>query len=392
MTNKEIISLDNEYLMQTYGRLQIAPVSGRSATMVDADGREYIDFTSGIGVNSLGYCDEGWIRAVEEQLGSIQHMSNYFYCDKAGQLAESLVKLSGLKRVFFGNSGAEANEGAIKLARKYSHDKYGEGRATVISLEKSFHGRTITTLAATGQDVFHHYFEPFTEGFKYVPANDIAALKAAIDDSVCAVIAEPIQGEGGVNALDTEYVKELRKLCDERDILLIFDEVQTGIGRTGKFFASEHFGVKPDILTLAKGLGGGLPIGAFLAGEKTENTLGAGMHGSTFGANPVVCAGAVEVVGRVSKPEFLAEVAKKGEYFREKLLAAKLSKVVGLRGKGMMIGIQVVGNPKDYLHDCADAGLLVLTAGKDVIRLLPPLTIKYAEIDRGLEILTEILK
>ncbi len=392
MTANEIISLDKQYLMQTYGRLDIVPVDGKSATMVDANGREFVDFTSGIGVNSLGWCDEGWIRAVSDQLSSIQHFSNYFYCEKASKLAEKLVKLSGLKRVFFGNSGAEANEGAIKLARKYSFDKYGNGRATIVSLVNSFHGRTLTTLTATGQDVFHQYFDPFTPGFEYVPANDIPALEKALDGDVCAVIAEPIQGEGGVNPLDAEYVKGLRRLCDERDVLLIFDEVQTGVGRTGKFFAYENFGVKPDIVTLAKGLGGGLPIGAFIAGEKCENTLGAGMHGSTFGANPVVCAGANEVVDRVSKPDFLAEVVRKGEFIREKLLAGKPFKVVEIRGMGLMIGIQVEGNPKDYLHAAADAGLLVLTAGKDVIRLLPPLTITYSELERGVKILADILK
>lgn len=391
MNKQEIISLDKEYLMQTYGRLEIAPVEGRSATLVDADGREFIDFTSGIGVNSLGFCDEGWIRAVSDQLSSIQHMSNYFYCDKAGILAKKLVGLSGLRRVFFGNSGAEANEGAIKLARKYSFDKYGTGRSTVVSLVNSFHGRTVTTLAATGQDVFHNYFYPFTEGFAYIPANDGSALERLGND-VCAIIAEPIQGEGGVIPLDAEYVRILRKFCDERDILLIFDEVQTGIGRTGKFFGHEYFNVKPDILTLAKGLGGGLPIGAFVAGEKCESTLGAGTHGSTFGANPVVCAGANYVVDRVSDPRFLGEVIEKGEKIRNFVLGSKLSKVKSIRGKGMMIGIQVDGNPKELLHDAADAGLLVLTAGKDVIRLLPPLTITNYELDRGLEILAKVLK
>jgi len=306
-------------------------------------------------------------------------------------LAEKLVNLSGLKRVFFGNSGAEANEGAIKLARKYSFDKYGEGRATVITLENSFHGRTVTTLAATGQDVFHQYFFPFTEGFKYAPANDLDAVKAAITPDVCAIMAEPIQGEGGVNMLDVEFVKALRALCDERDLLLIFDEVQTGVGRTGSFFGFEAFGVKPDIVTLAKGLGGGLPIGAFIAGEKVESTLGGGMHGSTFGANPVVTAGAVEVVSRVSDPAFLAEVNRKGEALIAAVMAQNPSKVKSVRGRGLMIGFAVEGNPKDYLHDCADAGLLVLTAGKDVIRLLPPLTISDEEIAAGAAILARVL-
>ncbi len=392
MNTKQIMALDHENIMQTYGRLHIAPVSGKNATMTDADGKVYIDFTSGIGVNSLGWCDEGWINAVEAQLHNLQHMCNYFYSESAGKLAEQLVKLSGLKRVFFGNSGAEANEGAIKLARKYSLDKYGKGRATIITLQNSFHGRTVTTLAATGQDVFHQYFYPFTEGFKYVPANDIAAIHEAMTSDVCAVFAEPIQGEGGVNPLDADYAKELRVLCDDRDVLLVFDEVQTGVGRTGKMFGFEHFGIKPDILTLAKGLGGGLPIGAFIAGEKCEATLGAGLHGSTFGANPVVTAGAVEVVSRVSSSEFLAEVEKKGQYIIDRVLEKSPSKVKAVRGRGMMIGFVVEGSPKDYLHVCADAGLLVLTAGKDVIRLLPPLTISYDEIDKGVEILTSVLK
>ena len=391
MNFTEIKALDNANIMQTYGRLDIAPMTGTNATMVDADGKTYIDFTSGIGVNCLGWCDAGWIAAVTAQLHKIQHFSNYYYCESASVLAEKLVSLSGLKRVFFGNSGAEANEGAIKLARKYSFDKYGEGRATVITLENSFHGRTVTTLAATGQDVFHQYFFPFTEGFKYAPANDLDAVKAAITPDVCAIMAEPIQGEGGVNMLDVEFVKALRALCDERDLLLIFDEVQTGVGRTGSFFGFEAFGVKPDIVTLAKGLGGGLPIGAFIAGEKMESTLGGGMHGSTFGANPVVTAGAVEVVSRVSDPAFLTEVNRKGEALIAAVMAQNPSKVKSVRGRGLMIGFAVEGNPKDYLHDCADAGLLVLTAGKDVIRLLPPLTISDEEIAAGAAILARVL-
>jgi len=391
MNFNEIKALDQANIMQTYGRLDIAPVSGKNATMIDAEGKTYIDFTSGIGVNCLGWCDAGWIAAVEAQLHKIQHFSNYFYCESAGILAEKLIDLSGLRRVFFGNSGAEANEGAIKLARKYSFDKYGEGRATIITLQNSFHGRTVTTLAATGQDVFHQYFFPFTEGFKYAPANDITAVREAMTGDVCAIICEPIQGEGGVNVLNEDFVKELRALCDQRDVLLIFDEVQTGIGRTGRFFGFQYFDVLPDILTLAKGLGGGLPIGAFLAGEKVENTLGGGMHGSTFGANPVVTAGAVEVVNRVSDPDFLSEVVKKGEYLYTKVMDTKPSKVKMVRGRGLMMGFAVEGNPKDYLHECADAGLLVLTAGKDVIRLLPPLTISCEEIDKGAAILAKVL-
>ena len=393
MNTQEIISLDNEYIMNTYGRLPVAPVKGKNATMTDADGLRYIDFTSGIGVNSLGWCDPEWVAAVEAQLERLQHMSNYFYCESAALAAKKLVGLSGLSRVFFCNSGAEANEGAIKLARKYSFDKYGKNRSTIITLKNSFHGRTLTTLSATGQDVFHDFFFPFTEGFKYVPANDIDALRAALTADVCAILAEPIQGEGGVIPLDADFIKETRRLCDEKDILLIFDEVQTGVGRTGRFFAYERFGddVKPDIVTLAKGLGGGLPIGAFIGGEKVADTLGAGMHGSTFGGNPVVCAGANVVIDRVSKPEFLSEISEKGGYIRERLFSAKPSKLNGIRGDGMMLGLEVNGDPKKYLHDCAEQGLLVLTAGKNVVRLLPPLTITKEEIDDGVDILADVL-
>ncbi len=394
MTTNEIIAKDKSYIMPTYGRLDIAPVKGRNATMTDADGRTFIDFTSGIGVNSLGWCDEGWMAAVEAQLHSLQHMCNYYYCTPAAEVAERLVKLSGMEgaKVFFGNSGAEANEGAIKLARKYSFDKYGAGRATIITLCDSFHGRTVTTLAATGQDVFHQFFFPFTEGFRYVPANDLDALKASLTDDVCAIMAEPIQGEGGVNILDTDYVKAVRKLCDEKDLLFIFDEVQTGAGRTGSFFAYEQLGVKPDIVTLAKGLGGGLPIGVFMGNAKVSGVLGAGQHGTTFGSNPVVTAGALHVIERVSDPAFLAKVKEKGEYLVRKVMESKPSKVKSVRGRGLMLGFVVEGNPKDVLHECADRGLLVLTAGKDVIRLLPPLTITEAEMDAGAAILADVLK
>lgn len=391
METNKIIELDGEYLFHTYGRVAIVPESGRSATLTDADGKKYIDFTSGIGVNSLGYSDEGWVKAVSDQAAKIQHFSNYYYCQGASVLAERLVKLSGLSKVFFGNSGAEANEGAIKLARKYSFDKYGKGRTTIISLTKSFHGRTITTLSATGQEKFHNFFFPFTEGFKFVPINDIEAARSAMTDDVCAVIAEPIQGEGGVNELDGDYVNKLRELCDSKDVLLIFDEVQTGVGRCGSFFSYEQFGVKPDIVTLAKGLGGGLPIGVFIGGEKVADTLSPGQHGTTFGSNPIACAGANEVVSRVTSSGFLEEVRKKGDYIRARLTEKRLSKLVKLKGKGMMIGIQVNCDPHDILNEAVKAGLLVLTAGEDVVRLLPPLTITKDELDRGLDILVSLL-
>lgn len=391
MIREDAVALDNAHIMSTYGRLDLVPECGHGATLTDKNGKSYVDFTSGIGVNIFGWNDDGWKKAVTEQINRFQHVSNYFYCDKASELSEMIAERTGLTNMFFGNSGAEANEGAIKLARKYSFDKYGEGRSTIVTLNHSFHGRTITTLKATGQEVFHKYFFPFTEGFKYCDAGDISALAGACTSDVCAVMLEVVQGEGGVNILPSEYLREVEALCKERDILLIVDEVQTGIGRCGSFFAYMNAGIHPDIVTAAKGLGGGLPIGAFISGEKCASTLTAGMHGSTFGANPVSCAAACYVVSRLTD-EFLSEVVcTKGEYIREKLSKIASDKVKEIRGVGMMVGIAVNVPPKDILHVAFDRGLLVLTAGEDVVRLLPPLTITYEEIDRGIEILSEIL-
>ena len=296
-----------------------------------------------------------------------------------------------MKYAIFQNCGAEANEAAIKVARKYSFDKYGEGRHTIITLVNSFHGRTITTLAATGQDVFHNYFFPFTEGFRYVPANDIDALKAALDGSVCAIMCEAVQGEGGVNILDADYVSAVAKICEEKDILLIFDEVQTGIGRTGKLFAHSHFDCKPDVVTLAKGLGAGLPIGCALLGEKCADVLHPGDHGTTFGGNPAVCAGANVVLDTVLSDGFLDSVNEKGEYIKNKILSFGLDCVKEVRGKGLMIGVQVTVSHKETVKKALEKGLMLLTAGKDVIRMLPPLNISYEEIDEGLEILHSLL-
>ncbi len=390
MIRENVIQFDHESIMATYGKLDLVPEEGHGAVLTDKNGKNFIDFTSGIGVNIFGWNDEGWKNAVIDQVNRFQHVSNYFYCDKASELASMIAEKTGLCNMFFGNSGAEANEGAIKLARKYSFDKYGEGRSTIVTLNKSFHGRTITTLKATGQDVFHQYFFPFTEGFKYCDAGDIDALTAACTDDVCAVMLEVVQGEGGVNILPVEYLKAVEKLCNDRDILLIVDEVQTGIGRCGKFFGYMNAGIQPDIVTTAKGLGGGLPIGTFIAGEKCAKTLGASMHGSTFGANPVSCAAACNVVSRITD-EFLDEVNAKGAYMREKIAATGSDKIKEVRGIGMMTGIAVTVSPKDVLHDAFDNGLLVLTAGTDVVRLLPPLTITYEEIDRGIEILAKVL-
>ncbi|MBR6709070.1 MAG: acetylornithine/succinylornithine family transaminase, partial [Clostridia bacterium] len=351
------------------------------------EGKAYIDFGSGIAVNTLGH-DAGWADAVCAQVKRLAHTSNYFYTEPQSQLAETLCQKTGLRRVFFSNSGAEANECAIKAARKYSHDKYGDGRNVILTLENSFHGRTVTTLSATGQDVFHTDFMPFTPGFCHIPANDVAALEGALTDDVCALMMEPVQGEGGVIVLDADYLAAAQKLCADRDVLVILDEVQTGNGRTGTLYAFEQLGITPDILSTAKGLAGGLPLGATLFGEKVENTLGKGKHGSTFGGNPVCCAGANYVLSRLDDA-FLTEVRAKADYFREKLTA--MPNVAGVSGLGLMIGISLkAGDAHEIAVRCLEKGLIVLTA-KDKVRLLPPLNISYADIDRGLAILAEVM-
>lgn len=381
---------DLKYIMHTYGRYDVALKSGRGAVAYDENGKKYIDVSSGIGVNSLGYCNDGWVEAVAKQAGTIQHMSNYFYSEQASNLAEKLCTLTGLSKVCFGNSGAEANECAIKIARKYSFDKYGEGRNEIITLKNSFHGRTVTTLAATGQDVFHNYFFPFTEGFVYVEADDMSVLKNAVNKNTCAVMLELIQGEGGVNILDTSYVQSLVKFCNENDILVIVDEVQTGVGRTGKLFAFENYEILPDLVTVAKGIGGGLPIGLCMCGEKLKDVMSPSTHGTTFGANPVVCAGANYVLDTITADGFLDEVNKKGAYIEEKV--SKFKNVKNVRRMGLMIGIEFEnGNAHDIAVKCVENGLLIITA-KDLLRMLPPLVITYDEIDEALKILEITLK
>lgn len=381
----------DSYVMHTYGRYPVVMEKGCGRDAVDEDGKHYIDFGSGIGTNSLGYCDESWADAVCAQVRSIQHTSNYYYTKVQADFAARLCSETGYSDVFFGNSGAEANECAIKLARKYSFDKYGKGRHTIITLVNSFHGRTLATLSATGQDVFHNYFFPFVEGFVNVEANNIADLREKIenDKTVCAVMFEFIQGEGGVMPLTREFVDEIFKLCAERDILTVADEVQTGIGRTGKLLASDNYGVKPDITTLAKGIAGGIPMGACLANEKCKDVLGKSTHGSTFGGNPIACAGGNAVLDKVCSEGFLEEVCKKGEYFRKKL--SEIPEVEGVDGMGMMIGIRLkTKSAADICGKAVEKGLLLLTA-KTKLRLLPPLTITYEEIDKGMAILAELL-
>lgn len=389
MDNKKIKELDNENIMHTYGRYDVCLTKGKGVYAYDDNGKKYIDVSSGIGVNCLGYCDDGWVKAVSEQAGTIQHISNYYYNKVAGVLAEKLTKATGLSKVFFGNSGAEANECAIKVARKYSFDKYGKGRDHIITLVNSFHGRTIATLSATGQDVFHNYFFPFVDGFDNAIANDIESLKDTITDKTCAVMLETVQGEGGVNILDSEYLQQVRKICDEKDILLIVDEVQTGVCRTGKLYGYMHSGIKPDVVTSAKGLGGGLPIGVCMVNDKLKDVMGPSTHGTTFGSNPVVCAGANYIIDTVNTPEFIEEINKKGAYFKEKI--EKIKGVKSVRQQGLMIGIEVEGNAGDIAKKCTENGLLVITA-KTLLRMLPPLNIKYEEIDEALAILKKVME
>ena len=378
------------HIMSTYGRNPIVIDEGSGAVFRDADGRTWIDFTSGIGVNSLGCGNAAWTEAVCAQVRKLQHTSNLYYHAPQAELAEKLCAMSGYKKLFFGNSGAEANECAIKLARKYSFDKYGQGRNTIITLVNSFHGRTLTTLAATGQEVFHNYFFPFPEGFRYVKANDIDDLHDKVDSSVCAIMLEYVQGEGGVMPLEQAFVDEVRRLCDTYDMLMIADEVQTGIGRTGKLFAGEHYHTRADVTTAAKGLGGGLPIGVCLANEKCADVLTKGTHGSTFGGNPVVCAGAVKVLEALEAPGMLESISEKGRYRRERL--GSLKEVAGVSGLGMMLGISLrTKTAADVLNACLEKGLLVLTA-KDRVRLLPPLTLTQAELDFGISILCNVLE
>ncbi len=382
----------NKYVMHSYGRYDIVMEKGENRTAVDENGKQYIDFGSGIGTNSLGYCNEDWVNAVCEQAHLIQHTSNYYYTKVQADFAKALCETAGYKDMFFGNSGAEANECAIKIARKYSFDKYGKDakRYNIITLVNSFHGRTLCTLSATGQDVFHNYFFPFMEGFINVEANNIEDLRAKLDDTVCAVMFEYIQGEGGVCPLEKEFVDEIFKLCAEKDVLTIADEVQTGVGRSGKFLAGDHFGHKTDLTTLAKGLAGGVPIGVCLAGEKCAEVLTPGTHGSTFGGNPISCAGGLAVLRAVNTPGFLDEVTAKGNYIREKLL--KIPEVKSVTGMGLMIGIELNSKKAaDIVKAALDMGLLLLTA-KTKVRLLPPLTISYEEIDKGLAVLEELLK
>jgi len=380
----------NDKFMNTYKRTGLILEKGKGATLWDKNGKEYIDFTAGIGVNSLGHGNPALVKAIADQAANLIHCSNYFLTDISITLTEELCQAAGFDRAFFCNSGAEANEGLVKIARKYGSDKHPD-KNKVLTLIGSFHGRTIAMVTATGQEKFHKFFGPFTPGFGYVPVGDIAALDKALDDRTCAFLFEPIQGEGGVLPLDAAYLRQAQKLCKERDILFAADEVQTGVGRTGALLACMKMGLEPDLVSLAKGLAGGVPIGAVLAKGACADTLQPGDHGTTFGGNPLAAAAAHVALGQICKPEFLAQVERKGEKIRKAIQSWKNPLVKQVRGMGLMIGAAVSIPPGDVVSACRERGLLVLTAGEDTVRLLPPLVIHDDEIDRGLAVLKSAL-
>ena len=379
---------DSLYVANTYARFPLTLKKGEGSVVFDDEGKEYIDLATGIAVNSFGYCDKEWITAVTKQINTLQHASNLYYTEPCVELAEILCKRTGMKKVFFSNSGAEANECAIKVARKYAAQKKGEEYNTIITLKNSFHGRTITTLAATGQDVFHKDFLPLTEGFSYVEANNCEELiKTAEQGKIAAIMFETVQGEGGVNPLTHEFVKTIFDLAEKYDILTIADEVQTGNGRTGMLYGFMNYGVTPDIFSTAKGLGGGLPLGATVLGEKAENVLKFGDHGSTFGGNPVACAGAVSILNRIDD-NLLKEVREKSEYIVSALNRCKGVKSVA--GKGLMLGIETEKDAGEVIAECREKGVLVIKA-KNKVRLLPALNIPFETLKTAVNILCEVI-
>lgn len=380
----DIMNFDKTYVANTYARFPVALESGKGSVVTDVNGKEYIDLSTGIAVNAFGFSDPEWVSAVTAQLSKLQHTSNLYYTEPCVKLAKLLCDKTGMKKVFFSNSGAEANECAIKTARKYAEEKKGKEYCNIITLKNSFHGRTVTTLAATGQDVYHNDFTPLTEGFLYAEANDIEGLKAIVENNKCAAIMfEVIQGEGGVLPLDKEFVKAAEKIAVDNDLLLICDEVQTGNGRTGELYGYMNFGITPDIVSTAKGLGGGLPIGATLLGEKVENVLGAGSHGSTFGGNPVCCAGAVSIIERIDD-KLLSGVKERSEYIIKELSSA--NGVEGVTGLGLMLGVKTTKDVNEVISTCRDLGVLVIKA-KDKLRLLPALNIPFDQLEKAVDII-----
>ena len=382
-------AFDKEYIASTYGRFDLQIVSGNGSYVYDESGKEYIDMATGIAVNTFGLCDKEWVAAVTEQLTKFQNVSNLYYSEPCVRLAELLAERTGCKKTVFSNSGAEANECAIKTARKWALENKGEGYYNIITLKNSFHGRTVTTLAATGQDVFHTTFNPFTEGFLYAEANKLETVEALIKENKCgAVMMELVQGEGGVMALDEDFVYGVCALCKENNMLLVIDEVQTGNGRTGSLYAFQHYGIKPDIVTTAKGLGGGLPIGATMFFEKTENTLTAGTHGSTFGGNPVACAGAVNIIERIDE-ELLNGVKERSEYIINELKDAEGVKSVS--GLGLMLGIETERDAGEIIKECMEKGVLPIKA-KSKVRLLPALNIPMDALKKAVSVIKAAAK
>lgn len=382
-----IIETDKQYVANTYARFPVQLVSGKGSLVYDENGKEYIDMGSGIAVTSFGFGDEAWIGAVTEQLTKLQHTSNLYYTEPCALLAKKLCEKTGMKKVFFSNSGAEANECAIKVARKYAAEKKGADYYTIITLENSFHGRTLTTLAATGQEHYHELFQPLTPGFIHTPAGDIDSLHRLVENNkVAGIMIECVQGEGGVNAQTPEFVKAVADICEKKDIVFIVDEVQTGNGRSGMLYAYMNYGVKPDVISTAKGIGGGLPLGCAILGEKVENVLGFGDHGSTFGGNPVCCAGALSIIDRMDDT-FLDSVKKKSEYVFSELEGAK--GIIGVSGMGLMIGIKTVAPASEIVKKCIEKGVLCLTA-KDKVRLLPALNIPEDILCKAIETIKEV--
>jgi acetylornithine/N-succinyldiaminopimelate aminotransferase len=394
MDTHQWIERADKVVMSTYGRQPLVLVRGEGSRLWDDEGREYLDFVAGLAVCNLGHAHPEVARAAAEQLQRLVHVSNLYYTTPMVELAEALVGRSFADRVFFCNSGAEAMEAAIKLCRRYAREKFGPGRHRLIAMRNSFHGRTLGALSATGQEKFWKGFEPLVPGFVFVPFNDYAALEAAWDDTVCAVLLEPVQGEGGVNPVDPDYLARVRRLCSERGALLVFDEVQCGLGRTGRLFAHEHFGVAPDVMALAKALAGGLPMGALLATEEAATGFVPGTHASTFGGGPVIAAAALASLKILSNPHFLADVREKGSYVGKFLshLKARLPVIKEIRGLGLMWGLELAQDGQPVVNACREAGLLVNCTQGNVIRLLPPLVITPAELERGLNLLARTLE
>ncbi|MDR2068996.1 MAG: aspartate aminotransferase family protein [Spirochaetaceae bacterium] len=384
-----------DVFMNTYHRLPVTFVKGEGAWLSDVNGKHYLDFTAGIAVNCLGHGYPALVKAISKQAAKINHVSNYYQSDVSLAFAEKLAAACapvGMRKVFLANSGAEANEGACKIARKYSLKKYGPGRHRIVTLKGSFHGRTITTLAATGQEKFHQYFGPFTEGFLFVPPGDIEALDQALDpSSVAGFLMEPVQGESGIIPQEEAYITAAARFCADRDILLMCDEIQCGVGRTGTFLACEAYGVKPDVVTLAKGLSGGVPVGAVLGGKKTADVFESGDHGSTFGGNPLAAAAGLVVLDTVQKPQFLREIRRKGEKIQELLRSWDHPKIREIRGRGLMIGVDITVEAWPVLEASLAQGLLILSAGTHTLRFLPPYIISDNEIEKALNILQLVL-